>query len=187
MNQMREPGEWTELTAAARARKGEILRAAERALRRRVIRRRAMGGVAGAAACVLLAGGAMLALRADAPAPASPVPMAAGGADAQHRAQDPEGAALQPGETALTANTRAAEHHAAGTPRLAIVGDDPGIVERLRADERPRLTAAIDDDGLLELLHAAGRPEGLIRAGGRVMLSSEVQQMAEAQRIPGNG
>jgi hypothetical protein len=48
----------------------------------------------------------------------------------------------------------------AGAPRVAVIRDDPGILERAR----------IGDDELVALLRASGRPAGIIRTPGRVIV-----------------
>jgi hypothetical protein len=165
------------LSAEAIRRKAQILAAAESALTRRVVRRRAMQGAAAIGAVLVLTAG-VLQLQGGSAAPGT----------------KPAGAVLaqDDGEKATPTATPVEEEHenreATGPRfRIAIIGDDPAVLERLTSYTVVVRVAEVDDAELLAMLHAAGRREGLIRAGGRVMLSSEVRAMAEARETPGRG
>jgi hypothetical protein len=168
---MGKGGEVVPLSAEAMERKGAILAAAERALGRRILRRRALRTSAVVSAAVALAVG-IVQLQGSG---GTPAPGGAGTIIAERGEESSNGAA----------DDAALEREVPEAPvrriRIAIVQDDSTVLERLRADDRARLSLAIDDETLLDLLHAAGRREGLIRVGGRVMLSSEVRAMAEAR------
>jgi hypothetical protein len=150
------------LTAAGDSRREEIRILSERALSLRVRRRRTLrAGAAGASALLLI----LAAFRAfpARPQTAPPAPQVAD-----------NGPQVIDGPLPLVHSTSAESPPALTRLTVEHLGDDPGVLNRLRAAAPPSQTLPIDDDELLELLAQSGRPDGLIRLRGRVMLSSHL-------------
>lgn len=73
-------------------------------------------------------------------------------------------------------------------PRIQIVRNDPSVVARWHAGEAPTTAHAIDDMELEHLLRRAGREAGFIRAGGRLLLASDIPPPSPpAESAPGRG
>lgn len=167
------------LSEAGLHRREEILTLAVHALDSRVRRGRHRRWAGTAAAMLLCASGIMYVVipsgRTGLPVEEPAVLAGGGHADPQQQgAIDDEVAAPLPEESQRMA-------------RIEIVRDDAGVVERLKGSATITRVAYIEDSELFELLRAAGRPDGLIRTGDRVMLSSEIRAMAEKHSRGRNG
>lgn len=84
----------------------------------------------------------------------------------------------------------------APAPLVQLVGNTPGVLDRMRVDpvgsvqiirggEPTLLVEIIDDDQLTTLLAQIGRPAGIIRTQGRVYLSRAVTDEELGLRKPG--
>ena len=143
------PAEREPLSPSGRVRRAAMLRALKAEVGRRRRRRRALR--AGAAALALGAAVLAAALRVPRETPPPDLP---GGGDAR-MAGPPAAAGPVPG----------------AEPRVEVVHDDPGVLERIRAGGAPDPSIWIGDDELLALLREAGRSCGLVRTGGAVYLT----------------
>jgi hypothetical protein len=166
-----EPDGTAVLSLEGARRREEILQHAAGALQRRRMRRRGRQIAAAGAAALIALAAAVYVLPREGHAPHAPI------AELPERSAPP---APRQADDASPVPARSL--------RVVVVHNDPTILERSRISGNARPVVHIDDDELLHLLAEAGRPEGLIRAGGRVMLTSEVQAAAKRQRaLPGSG
>ena len=148
------------LSRAGEARKEEMLCLLERELLRRRRRRRAVRWIGMAVVPLALVAGSVLVLSSHLPWSR---PRSGDIAD-MHR------------KGSTTNVERAYEAPELRHVRLEVVHDDPGILERYSVGGGPldRDVWIADDDELLALLETAQRPAGLIRTGGRVILTANV-------------
>lgn len=153
------------LTGAGETRRDEILRVAQRALRRRR-RRRTASKVALIAGCVAVAtasiGGVWRASNAH---------------SGREIARSGEWS-----QSVLSPGTMPPRH------AFLLVRTDPEIVGRVLVLTHPiRPDQLVDDDQLEALLREAGRPEGIVRVRGRAVLASEVRTLARGGGAAGPG
>lgn len=146
------------------ARRDAILRDLERAQRRRA-RSRTAARVSVAALPLLAAAGALWLFTSSSTTPTHTPSTASAPTDAP-------GSAAPRDRSHETVEPAPAEQPVDERPRITIVRNDPGIVDRLAAQPQdpPVRVELLDDAALLEALAEAGLDYGLIRTQGRVFI-----------------
>lgn len=150
--------EGTGLSGAGERRREAILTTLQQAMTTRRRRRRGLR-IAGALGAVVLVAGAVLVLTSR-----------AGRTTGSNNAG-----------TIVNGRGSATDGHVPGM--FVLLGNDPGIIERM-AVKRGAAVPAIDDDELAKLLEEAGRLSGMVRTRGRVYLGTDLSQEGQ-EAAPG--
>lgn len=157
------------LSAAARARKRELLPNLQREIvRRRARRRAAAGGLAASAAAAVVVMGVIATLGAR-PAPTPPIDRVASNDTSNRTETSPAATDRHEATWREDAERGTADHPDSGesgdAPAFRLVRNDPAALDRAR----------IDDRRLVQELRSAGYQAGLVRTDRRVFLVSDQQ------------
>ena len=72
----------------------------------------------------------------------------------------------------------------ASAPRWVVIADDPSVLARCEVASRIDPAWFVDDAGLQNLLRLDARPDGLVRAGARVMVAAAAVDAWPAAQAP---